>query len=287
MSFQNLKDATSNDIAFLELLFQHWHGSSHAELVECFVSFHNAVIATGYLKYSVHRGDVGKFTRAGLTYKVGKRAAMCFDIDAEGFKFLFYRGKDRQPYAGQKAVSYTQKDWSGFVYLTPTTIGNVCRCSEESSRLLIEKYDKGEIRITPEMDKPPIAPRSPSPFTPAANDLNERPSERMETKVSRILRDTAMSRKIKGIHDFRCQICGHRITLKDGSYYAEAHHIQPLGEPHNGPDVEENIICVCPNHHAELDYFACRLDLDRIKSIDGHRISQKYVDYHNQWHDKQ
>lgn len=35
--------------------------------------------------------------------------------------------------------------------------------------------------------------------------------------------------------------------------YAEAAHIRALGSPHNGPDVIENVLCLCPNHHVLFD----------------------------------
>lgn len=56
-----------------------------------------------------------------------------------------------------------------------------------------------------------------------------------------------------------------------------AHHIKPLGGEHNGPDVRENILCVCPNHHALLDYGAIKLDPMLLKGIE-----RKYIDYHNE-----
>ena len=88
--------------------------------------------------------------------------------------------------------------------------------------------------------------------TPKSSDIAE-PPKRIKTATYRILRDTAKARRVKELHEFNCQICGHRIKLSDGSHYAAAHHIQPLGGEHNGLNVSENILCVCPNHHAELD----------------------------------
>jgi len=41
---------------------------------------------------------------------------------------------------------------------------------------------------------------------------------------------------------------------------AEVVGMEPLGTPHNGPDVYENIVCVCPNHHVLLDYGVIPLD---------------------------
>lgn len=69
--------------------------------------------------------------------------------------------------------------------------------------------------------------------------------------------------------------------MPGGKKYVEAHHIQPIGEPHSGPDVVENMICVCPNHHAMLDYGAMQLRLENIVSKEGHAISEQFIAYHN------
>jgi|SRR5581483_7982162 len=120
--------------------------------------------------------------------------------------------------------------------------------------------------------------------TPQAADLNE-PPETIRTLCAtyRILRDTQLARRIKLLHKNTCQICGCAILLPKGQTYAEAHHIKPLGKPHNGPDVAENIICVCPNHHVELDYGAIRLDQTKLRIQPGHRIGDEYIDYHNEF----
>ena len=106
---------------------------------------------------------------------------------------------------------------------------------------------------------------------------------RIETTVYRILRDTAMALKVKHLHNHKCQICGHTIELPGGGRYAEAHHIKPLGEKHNGPDVIGNILCLCPNHHVELDYGVLPITVSELRCYKGHEIDPKYVDYHNQF----
>jgi predicted restriction endonuclease len=116
--------------------------------------------------------------------------------------------------------------------------------------------------------------------TPLAHDLEAPPNERVKTTVSRIVRDTELANRVKIMHNYECQICRHTITLPDGSRYAEAHHIRPLGRPHNGPDRIENIVCLCPNHHAACDLGA--LTLDQLRDVAGHSISREYIDYHNQ-----
>ena len=121
-----------------------------------------------------------------------------------------------------------------------------------------------------------------APATPLAADITNAPANRAETTTYRILRDTELARKVKLLHDYRCQICGYSIKLPSGLQYAEAHHIQQLGEPHNGPDVLGNIICVCPDHHAELDYCTVALTISSLTHVADHPIDRKYVDYHNQ-----
>ena len=114
-----------------------------------------------------------------------------------------------------------------------------------------------------------------------ANDLEAPPPERIETRTFRILRDTSLARQIKELHQHQCQVCGLAIELPDGSRYAEAHHIQPLGTPHNGPDVGGNIIVLCPNHHAMCDYGVMALDLAQLRLHAEHKINPEFIDYHN------
>ena len=109
---------------------------------------------------------------------------------------------------------------------------------------------------------------------------NTKPT-REECVILRIVRDTGIARTVKQLHKFRCQICDERIKMPDGRYYAEAHHIRPLGKSHKGGDVIENIICVCPNHHAELDYLAKRLDRNKLRLIFAHNVDIAAISYHN------
>lgn len=119
--------------------------------------------------------------------------------------------------------------------------------------------------------------------TPSALDI-EPPSapERLLIETYRVLRDTELARKIKALHKNICQLCGQTVTLKGGATYAEAHHIKPLGSPHNGPDVAENIVVLCPNHHVMLDYGAIPLESKNLRSIQGHVIGSAYIAYHNE-----
>ena len=50
------------------------------------------------------------------------------------------------------------------------------------------------------------------------------------------------------------------------------HHLQPLGEPHDGPDVTANMLVVCPNHHADLDHGLVAVDPESLE------ITHAYAD---------
>jgi hypothetical protein len=71
---------------------------------------------------------------------------------------------------------------------------------------------------------------------------------------------------VKRLHDFTCQICGTQLSTPAGGY-PETCHIKPLGRPHNGPDVSESILCLCPNCHVLLDELAVWINDDL--SVEG------------------
>jgi len=119
--------------------------------------------------------------------------------------------------------------------------------------------------------------------TPKASDIdggNESP-RRVKQDTYRVLRDTSLARKLKLLHKNRCQLCGYSVELKNGETYSEAHHIIPLGTPHDGPDIANNILVLCPNCHVLCDYGAISLSSDQIRSSTGHSISKKSLNYHN------
>jgi 5-methylcytosine-specific restriction enzyme A len=91
--------------------------------------------------------------------------------------------------------------------------------------------------------------------------------KRSIVQIERIIRDTKVSAWVKLVNEYQCQICGMSLQLDSGQFYAEAHHIRPLGNEHNGPDVVENVICVCPNHHVLLDYGAIMIDKWQLRAV--------------------
>jgi len=116
---------------------------------------------------------------------------------------------------------------------------------------------------------------------PVASDIDsDGLPARVKQTINRIVRDTKMSLAIKQLYGNRCQVCGKRLEIEPGEFYAEGHHLKPLGGEHQGPDLRGNLLCLCPNHHALFDYFAMPLNPARLK-LNKHKLGQSFIDYHN------
>lgn len=109
---------------------------------------------------------------------------------------------------------------------------------------------------------------------------------RQKFQAIRILRDTRKSLEIKKFYDYVCQVCSIRLEGPAGPY-AEAAHIKPLGYPHNGPDDQDNLLCLCPNHHILFDLNAFTITDDfsligiegKLLVKSGHSINSEYLAY--------
>ena len=66
-----------------------------------------------------------------------------------------------------------------------------------------------------------------------------------------------------------------------------------VGRPSQGPDVVQNMLCLCPNHHAQFDRYSFYIDPDNyeIKGLQlfenkkifkhqKHNIDSKFLRYH-------
>src|SRR6266542_2865195 len=87
---------------------------------------------------------------------------------------------------------------------------------------------------------PPTGPAEPVMVKPTPEDEPDKsvgptqapeesgPTLRREQTVLRVVRDNDITRRVKELHEFYCQVCGHRLEFRKGEYYAEGAHIQPL-----------------------------------------------------------
>ncbi len=115
---------------------------------------------------------------------------------------------------------------------------------------------------------------------------------RSEATVNKLKRNIGLSEKLKSMYNHRCQVCGIRLKSPMGPIAIGA-HIRGLGRPHDGPDIIENMLCLCPNHHDQFDHLSYFIDPDTlyIKGLDEfegktlevhsqHRIDIQFLDYH-------
>jgi hypothetical protein len=116
-------------------------------------------------------------------------------------------------------------------------------------------------------------------FDQKDNDEEQRIVEWRQIDVR--LRNASIANEVKKMYEYRCQLCGETILLGEGRTYAEAHHIKPLGSHHEGPDILENVLSVCPNHHVQLDYGAIQIIIDEIEISPEHGDLSKHIQYHN------
>lgn len=93
--------------------------------------------------------------------------------------------------------------------------------------------------------------------------LSKGPTPRVKRTQYVRLRNTLLASSVKERYSFRCQVCHSTVQLADRNY-AESHHIRPLGHPHNGSDIESNILVACPNHHVMLDRGALSIEPDSL-----------------------
>lgn len=153
----------------------------------------------------------------------------------------------------------------------------------------------------PDAEQRPASSESVMEELPAFSDAEKFPDVRT-VQVQRMDRDTAAARRIKNLYGGQCQTCGIRLVGANAKPYCQGAHLKPLAEPHKGPDVERNILCLCPNCHARLDIGAISIDTDwsviervphgetrttlpRLLLKPSHGLHQDYATYQREWWD--
>jgi len=89
--------------------------------------------------------------------------------------------------------------------------------------------------------------------------------------TTRIIRDSKIAQELKALYQNKYQICNTSFQYlnKKSSIieYSEACHIRPVGQNHNGHDKKNNILILCPNHHAMFDLGTIAINPEDGKSI--------------------
>jgi putative restriction endonuclease len=136
-------------------------------------------------------------------------------------------------------------------------------------------------------EAPELAAPAPDLFTVQEPASGYGTAPRRLTTTLRLVRDTAVTRRVKALHNCQCQVCGERLASTAGPY-AEAAHIRPLGAPHHGPDIVANILCLCPNHHVLFDLGSFGVAEDgallglpgKLRSHPQHIVAPEFLAYH-------
>ena len=107
-------------------------------------------------------------------------------------------------------------------------------------------------------------------------------------RIVQTIRATKVTDSVKEIHDHSCQICSTRLTTPGGAY-AQGCHIKPIGRPHKGPDIPQNVLTLCPNCHVLFDELAIWIEDDltlrgaaagKLRTHPSHKISEEFLRYH-------
>ncbi|SRR6266536_5363502 len=112
--------------------------------------------------------------------------------------------------------------------------------------------------------------------------------------VQRTVRITTIAKQVKRLHNDTCQMCDEQLVVGDHAY-SEGAHIQALGGPHDGPDMMDNVLCLCPNCHVQFDLGAVIIQDDfkllrngvddgELRRHPDHEINLDYVAHHRQAH---
>jgi hypothetical protein len=173
----------------------------------------------------------------------------------------------------------------------------------------IRRFEQDAITGTPAIPAtPPAVRRSRTrarQLDEVARDLNVTEVSRARRDVELQLRNAVLAATLKEIYQSQCMFCDSRIcvSISPEHFYVEAAHIRPLGRPHNGPDIPENMLVLCPNCHVQFDAGTLGVSLvsrrefsitsrtmnhplngKRIQTRGTHTLDVQYVDWHrNYW----
>jgi len=104
------------------------------------------------------------------------------------------------------------------------------------------------------------------------------PAERVEYTENRLKRNVSFAEQIKDLYDNTCQVC--KVFLKtpiEGVGISEAAHIKAIGKPHNGDDTKANMLCLCPNHHAQFDRYTFYIEPETLEIVGLEEYKGKFI----------
>jgi 5-methylcytosine-specific restriction endonuclease McrA len=167
--------------------------------------------------------------------------------------------------------------------------GGQTRLTSTGRALLADRTDETSLNYS-EVDQ-----KTPNEATKGDRSAGTENTTRRTSKTEEIVRDRQLVAQLKALHEHRCQLCGDRRLQGPDTGYAQVHHLTPLGEPHNGPDIPENMLVVCPNHHEDFEHgmvavepetreitheYELSLSGRTLRTVEGHDVGTRFLEYH-------
>jgi putative restriction endonuclease len=236
--------------------------------------------------YTGHGGlDDNEKRIAGQTFDDSGNAALRTSMREDRLVRVIrgaHKGSDHAPASGYRYEGLYQVDSADYA-----RSGKFWICQFRMEKAVSEP----DVIATPSVSA--ILPSEPAHVTAPVGTMT--PSQRTAI-VQRRVRITAIAKSVKRLHEDTCQVCGEQLIVGDRTY-SEGAHIQALGGPHDGPDMMNNVLCLCPNCHVQFDLGAITIQNDfkilRNGVVDGelrrhpdHEINLGYVAHHRRAHGK-
>lgn len=102
-------------------------------------------------------------------------------------------------------------------------------------------------------------------------------------RLSRVIERGPVGDRVKAARRHKCQLCEaagshpHAFLKRDGSPYAEAHHVQPVSKLIPGSLGVQNIMVLCANHHRQAHYGSFDVveetQNEWVLSVDGKKLT--------------
>jgi hypothetical protein len=106
--------------------------------------------------------------------------------------------------------------------------------------------------------------------SPEEHAARSGPAGRRTSLVRQLIRSTKNKEALEGWYGKLCQICGAAVIGSGGRKSVDYAHIQPLGDPHSGPDDTSNMMSLCPNHHRQLDRGGIAIEPHTLQILKPH-----------------
>jgi putative restriction endonuclease len=162
-------------------------------------------------------------------------------------------------------------------------------CRFKLVKLGVPFADTYDPKMDPTSAGQQVETSSPGGADPA---VDSGPAPMEEVTLLRRVRDSKVTRAVKAAHSDTCQICGTVVMSPKGTH-AEGCHIKPISK--QGPDIESNVLCLCPNCHVRFDNGALLIeddlsvhdlrlkkDIGLLTTVPGHTVSPEMLAWHRE-----